>query len=49
MVQAILGTKAACERAKAAAITNVTRYTAEQVDPPEGVKSEDWIKSGLAR
>ena len=27
---------------------NVTRYIAEQVNPPEGVKSEDWIKSGFA-
>ena len=26
---------------------NVTRYTAEQVNPPERVKSEDWIKSGF--
>jgi branched-chain amino acid transport system substrate-binding protein len=30
-------------------ITNVTRYAAEQVNPPEGVKSEDWIRSGFAR
>ncbi|HTT36541.1 MAG TPA: ABC transporter substrate-binding protein [Burkholderiales bacterium] len=30
-------------------ITNVRRYSAEQVNPPEGVKSEDWIKSGFAR
>lgn len=30
-------------------MTNVTRYTAEQVNPPEGVKSEDWIKSGFVR
>jgi branched-chain amino acid transport system substrate-binding protein len=102
MVQAILGTKAAYEKAKAAAggkvpdqdhviaafqglsfetpsgttkmalgnghqgiqgtaygmtkavggkvtMTNVTRYAAEEVNPPEGVKSEDWIKSGFAR
>jgi branched-chain amino acid transport system substrate-binding protein len=102
MVQAILGTKAAYEKAKAAArgkdpnldqiisayqglsfetpsgttkmalanghqgiqgtaygmtksvdgrltIINVTRYAAEQVNPPEGVKSEDWIRSGFAR
>jgi branched-chain amino acid transport system substrate-binding protein len=102
MVQAILGTKAAYEKAKSAAngkapgtdqiitafqglsfetpsgttkmalgnghqgiqpmvygmtkavdgkltMTNVTRYAAEQVNPPEGVKSEDWIKSGFAR
>ncbi len=102
MVQAILGTKAAYEKAKAAAnsknpdqdqiiaaftglsfetpsgttrmalgnghqgiqgtaygmtklvggrltIVNVTRYAAEEVNPPEGVKSEDWIRSGFAR
>ena len=30
-------------------MTNVTRYAAEQVNPPDGVKSEDWIKSGFAR
>lgn len=30
-------------------IINVTRYSAEQVNPPEGVKSEGWIKSGFAR
>ena len=30
-------------------MTNVTRYSAEQVNPPEGVKSEDWIKSGFGR
>jgi branched-chain amino acid transport system substrate-binding protein len=29
--------------------TNVTRYPAEQVNPPEGVKSEQWIKSGSVR
>jgi branched-chain amino acid transport system substrate-binding protein len=102
MVQAILGTKAAYERAKAAAngkapdldqiaaafeglsfetpsgttkmalgkghqgiqgtaygmtravagkvtVTNVRRYPAEEVNPPEGVKSEDWIRSGFKR
>ena len=102
MVQAILGTKAAYEKAKAAAsgkdpatdqiiaafqglsfetpsgttkmalgnghqgiqpmvygmtravdgrltMINVTRYAADQVNPPEGVKSEDWIKSGFVR
>ena len=27
-------------------ITNVKRYAAEEVNPPEGVKSEDWIRSG---
>ncbi|RPH72524.1 MAG: ABC transporter substrate-binding protein [Myxococcaceae bacterium] len=25
-------------------LTNVTTYTAERVTPPDGVKSEDWIK-----
>ena len=30
-------------------IVNVRRYSAEQVNPPEGVKSEEWIKAGLAR
>lgn len=30
-------------------ITNVTNYTAEDVNPPEGVRSEDWIKSGFAQ
>jgi branched-chain amino acid transport system substrate-binding protein len=30
-------------------IINVRRYSAEQVNPPEGVKSEEWIKAGLAR
>jgi branched-chain amino acid transport system substrate-binding protein len=101
MVQAILGTKAAYEKAKATAGTppdrdqtiaafqglsfetpsgttrmalgnghqgiqpmvygmtkavdgkvtmvNVTHYSAEQVNPPEGVKSEAWIESGFAR
>jgi branched-chain amino acid transport system substrate-binding protein len=28
-------------------ITNVRHYAAERVNPPEGVKSEDWIKRGL--
>ncbi len=28
---------------------NVTRYAAEEVNPPEGVESEDWIRSGFAR
>lgn len=28
-------------------IVNIKRYPAEQVNPPEGVKSEDWIKSGF--
>lgn len=30
-------------------LTNVTRYAAEQVNPPEGVKSEQWIKAGFAK
>ncbi len=30
-------------------ITNVTHYTAEEVNPPEGVRSEDWIRSGFKR
>ena len=28
-------------------LTNVKSYPAEKVNPPEGVKSEDWIKSGF--
>ncbi len=28
-------------------ITNVKRFPAEMVNPPEGVKSADWIKGGL--
>lgn len=28
-------------------ITNVKRYPAERVNPPEGVKSSDWIKGGF--
>ncbi len=30
-------------------IENVVRYPAEQLNPPEGVKSEQWIKSGAFR
>ena len=30
-------------------IINVKRYGAEEVNPPEGVKSEDWIRSGFKR
>jgi branched-chain amino acid transport system substrate-binding protein len=30
------------------AIVNVTHYTAEEVNPPDAVKSEDWIRSGFA-
>src|SRR3954470_1425410 len=28
-------------------VVNVKRYPAEQVNPPEGVKAADWIKSGF--
>lgn len=30
-------------------MVNVTRYNAEEVNPPNGVKSEDWIKAGFKR
>ena len=30
-------------------IVDVKRYAAEQVNPPEGMKSEAWIKSGLKK
>jgi branched-chain amino acid transport system substrate-binding protein len=30
-------------------IVNTTRYPAEEVNPPDGVKSEDWIRSGFVR
>jgi branched-chain amino acid transport system substrate-binding protein len=29
-------------------VTNVVHYSAEEVNPPEGVSSEDWIRSGFA-
>jgi branched-chain amino acid transport system substrate-binding protein len=29
------------------ALVDVTTYSAECVNPPEGVKSEDWIKGGF--
>jgi len=29
-------------------VTNVVHYSADEVNPPEGVRSEDWIKSGFA-
>jgi len=32
-----------------ATLVNVKRYPAEAVNPPEGVKSQDWIKSSLKR
>ena len=28
-------------------VTNIKRYPAEKVNPPEGVKSADWIKGGF--
>jgi branched-chain amino acid transport system substrate-binding protein len=28
-------------------VTNVRRFPAEKVNPPEGVKSADWIASGF--
>jgi len=30
-------------------VTDVTRYEAEEVNPPPGVKSEDWIRDGMKR
>lgn len=30
-------------------VTNVKRYPAEQVNPPEGVKAADWIKNGFKK
>jgi branched-chain amino acid transport system substrate-binding protein len=30
-------------------LTNVKQYPAAKVNPPEGVKSEDWIKSGFKK
>jgi branched-chain amino acid transport system substrate-binding protein len=30
-------------------LVNVTRYAAEEVNPPAGVKSEDWIRAGFKR
>jgi branched-chain amino acid transport system substrate-binding protein len=30
-------------------VVNVKRYPAEQVNPPEGVKSTDWIKNGFKK
>ena len=31
------------------AVVNVKRYPAEQVNPPDGVKSADWIKRGFKK
>jgi branched-chain amino acid transport system substrate-binding protein len=30
-------------------MVNVKRYPAEKVNPPEGMKSEAWIKSGFRK
>jgi branched-chain amino acid transport system substrate-binding protein len=30
-------------------VTNVKRYKAEEVNPPEGMKSADWIKNGFKK
>ena len=30
-------------------IVDVKRYPAERINPPEGMKSEAWIKSGLKK
>ena len=30
-------------------VVNVKRYPAEQVNPPEGMKSSDWIKNGFKK
>jgi branched-chain amino acid transport system substrate-binding protein len=30
-------------------IVDVVRYPADKVNPPDGVKSADWIKSGLKK
>jgi branched-chain amino acid transport system substrate-binding protein len=30
-------------------MVDIQRYPADQVNPPEGVKSEAWIKSGMKR
>jgi branched-chain amino acid transport system substrate-binding protein len=30
-------------------MTNVKRYPAERLNPPDGVKTEDWIKSGFKK
>ncbi len=30
-------------------VTDVVHFSAEEVNPPEGVKSEDWIRSGFKR
>lgn len=30
-------------------IVNVVHYSADEVNPPEGVRSEDWIRAGFAR
>jgi len=29
--------------------SNVADYSADEVNPPEGARSEDWIRSGFTR
>ena len=36
-------------RTASSRVVNVKRYPAEKVNPPEGVKSADWIKSGFKK
>ena len=40
------GTEKAVEEGR---IVDVKRYPAERINPPEGMKSEAWIKSGLKK
>jgi branched-chain amino acid transport system substrate-binding protein len=30
-------------------VVNVKRYAAEVVNPPDGIKTQDWIKASLKR
>ena len=30
-------------------VTNVKRYPSEKMNPPDGVKSADWIKNGFKK
>ena len=47
--QAVLGTAYGTVKHEngQAVVTNVRYYPAEKVNPPEGVKSEDWVKTAL--